>query len=672
MKKSFKKRFALVLALVLVLSCTLPGCGGGDSADNPAKLSSAGAFSRWFGQQKKSLTNVETPGTYYFKLSDDVELATPAVIDNGHTVIIDLDGYTISNKKDAITQAFLVSEGAALVLKNGSIAMPGADANGGLLQLSGAASSLELVDMTLTNTDDSAVTGRVSGGVLHAESPAEGQPAVVSIRGNTVLTGSQEGQRRAGGTVSLGGNAVLYLYDGTVQNGKAGVAGNLYAADQAVIQMFGGSIQGGEAVRGNETTGFGGGVGLSGKAQMHMFGGTITGNTAGRDGGNVFLSNYGSADAGLYLYGGEIVAGTANNGGNVFAQDTESTVRMYGGNVTEGVAAMGGNLAASGGNLVLRGGTLTGLRGKESNMYGSNIFAEHGTVSIYDGMLITDGMVSGSGGNIYLTDSQMDIYGGTITKGETMITSVSEGGGNIFISGESVFRLYNGEISRGISNCDNKEEESAAAGNVGVKGHSMMHMFGGTICDAMVYGNITRGGGVYVYGQQAGNHAVFHMYGGAIRNGELNNTMRGMLIGAYSESNGDTGHGIARLFAGDLEFTGSAQSQERGNSIYSNSYEVFVFDEKAYEGLTRRVSRGACPDATHNNQVQTCEATCLIPGYTEFNCDTCGQWYQITAEATGHTETTETVAATPTSAGFTKHSCSACDYVTYTDVVLPE
>ena len=119
-----KKGISLLLVLALVVSL-LSGCGG-TAADKPAKLKSAGDFNRWFSDGGRSLTNRETPGNYYFLLTGDIALNQVGIIDNGHKVFIDLNGYTITNQEKKIDRAFCVTEGASLILTGGTVEMAGA------------------------------------------------------------------------------------------------------------------------------------------------------------------------------------------------------------------------------------------------------------------------------------------------------------------------------------------------------------------------------------------------------------------------------------------------------------------------------------------------------------------------------------------------------------------
>lgn len=689
-KSPMCRGIALLLALVLAMGCVLTGCSsGGESAANPAELSSASGFNRWFSEKGgKSLANLETAGTYYFKLTKDLELNANGVIGKGHTVTIDLNGYTITNKAEKLVQAFRVTEGATLNLVGGKIEMAGADMNGGLITVEGAGSKLNLKDMVLTNTDDSGIAGSThNGGVIYVNSPAADveNPAVVTIQGNTVLTGSSSGTRLSGGTISAEGSSRVYMYGGTIQNGFAGAAGNVNVDEQAQFHMHNGTITGGKSEKNNKFNGYGGNVAIQAGARFCLYGGTVENGKSGKTGGNVYLASYGTVEAqdGLHIFGGSIQNGSAaTNGGNIFATEKDSAVYLYGGTVSGGEAYCGGNIYLEVGGLVMRGGTLTGLEGSGVNDMGGNVFALGGYIDLYDGV-VEKGHTLNSGANIYVADSLVNIYGGSIVEGAASTVAVNQGGANLFATGESVINIYNGEIRGGVCNVQ-KDNVAAAGANVMLAGKATCHMFGGSIKNGQVYGNVGRGGGVYVYGQVAGSACTFHMYGGVIENDLLcdgtfeDEKMRGMGIAAYSVSSPETakadGLGIARVFEGTLNYLGPDDSEDKRHMLYSNRsknpYTLFVFDEDIDKALTRGATIGPCTDGSHNTQVETVEATCVIPGYTKYSCDSCGEWYKVTAQATGHTAVTDNVIApTELETGRTEHTCSACEGFWVTDVI---
>lgn len=655
-----RKLLALVTCLLVTVSLILSGCGAA-TADKPAGLGSGSSFSSWFGPGKK--LSKQEPGTYYFQLTKDIKIDAEGVI-AGQNVVIDLNGHTITGGNH---RAFAVSAGGSLVLKNGTVQTMGADANGGVISLEDA-KGLELVDVNLANTDDTQISDRLSGGVLYANAK---EACTIHISGNSTLTGSASGLRRSGGTVSIAGQTEMYLLGGTIRGGKAGTGGNILMDNKAALYLLGGTVEGGFAENTSEITGFGGNIYTQTMTRIYMYGGTVRGGQAENAGGNIFLSNTASVDgeSGLYLYDGLITGGKAlYEGGNIYASEKDSVVHMLGGTVEAGEATLGANIFLQGGVLDMLGGTLVGNATGDTQM-GGNLYGSAAIMRLYDG-IIKDGAAQTMGGNVCMYDSQIELYGGVICDGISYSTQVSQGGGNFYAGKASTVNMYGGEIYGGIANVTKDEESSSAGANVMIGGTTKMQLFGGTVKDGMVYGKITRGGGIYVYGQAAGNDSVLHMYGGTVENGPTENTMRGMCIGAYSSTGDDSGFATARIFDGEIIFTGEQNHPDRLHAIYgnkTNNRDMRIFDDTNYKGLYRRTTVGPCPDASHNTKTGEVAATCLTHGYTEYTCGTCGVWCVITAQPTGHTEQTESV-TTEQGVTYTRHSCTACDLTWTTQV----
>lgn len=644
-----KKIISMILIAALALS--LCACGAG-TAEKPVKLGSAMDFNRWFGESKK--LSKMTGQTVYFQLTGDIAIGKVGILNGGNAAIIDLNGHSITGEEN---RAFLIADGQ-LTLRGGTVQTAGSAENGGVIAVTGQ-SSLTAVDVTLSNTKDSGATGVALGGVLYADGTSQ-----IRLQGDCVINGSPSGLRRSGGAIALSGESCLYMESGTVKNGKAGTAGNIYVDGKAQAYLLGGSVEGGAAVRNSEITGYGGNIYVQGLGAVYVAGSSIKGGTADKDGGNIYLANTGGEAAGLHLLSGSVEGGAAKyDGGNLYAMDKFSAIRIYGGTVSGGDGERGGNVYLRSAPMQVHGGIMTGLAGSETIINGGNISGENATFAMYGGT-ITSGMAAEYGGNIYLSDSQVDIYGGTISAGAVVAADVTKGGGNLYVGRESTVRLYGGEIYGGISNCRQDQENSAAGANVMIAGTTKMEMFGGTVKDGMVYGSITRGGGVYVYGQAKRSQTEFHFYGGVIENGLLDNKMRGLCIGSYSETKGDSGRGIARVFGGELRYTGDPENKNKVYTLHGNKTEgidLYLFDPANYEGMYSRTTAGPCVDPTHNTQTGEVAATCLTHGCTQYTCDTCGIWYVITAEPTGHTEATE-----DTQLGV-KHSCSACQLSWYTE-----
>ncbi len=669
MKKQPCKHICMILVLAMCLSL-LAGCANGRSPDKAASVSSAGDFSNWFGQDSKNgLSGKSQSGTYYFTLKRDISVSEAGIIGGGHTVVLDLNGHSISGDS---SQVFSVTDGGKLTLKNGTVTSAGVAVDGGVVQVSGADCALHLQDVTMSTTNDNA-ENKASGGVIFATSPVEA-PAIVTVRGKSVITGSDSGTRRLGGAVALMGGAQLYLANGTIQNGSAGTGGNIYLDENAKLFMSGGAVTGGKATSGSAAAGDGGNISICGQAQVHMYGGTVSNGEARKTGGNIFLSCSGiEHKAGFYQYGGIVENGIATtSGGNVSAAEKASYVCIYGGEIRMGQAPKGGNVFLASAAMEMRGGTLTGHNANAGIKNGGNIYALQSELALYDG-IIKDGWTSGSGGNIFGESSVLNMFGGSIIDGKTESVGVETGGGNLYMSGTSQLNLYDGEISGGIGNCL-YQEKTASGPNVMVANHTNIQMFGGTIKNGYIQGTVLRTGCLYINGRGKGDYCVFHMYGGTMENGPLDYTesVRGMTLGCYSAAD-NSGIAITRLFGGEHIYTGPANDPDRHYTLWGNRHELnlFIFEKGQYEGLYAGGSVGPCRDNSHNTEVEVIPAGCVTPGCTKYHCDTCGDWYQITAPAAGHTETINTVAATETLAGYTEHSCSVCGESRYSEIISP-
>lgn len=654
-----KKKLSLAVILILLVSLVFPGCSGDPSesgtADGPApETLDAKAFIDWLGTGQRLRQAEEKEHT--FRLTEDITLTQEVHLD-GRSVTLNLDGHSISG---GVIRAFTLTNGASLTLTGGSLSTKGDNSDGGVIRLTD--SNLILDNMKVQNTDDSHISERRIGGVIYAMGENQG---TVTLKGGTELSGSPSGLRRSGGTIAMAGKTTLIIEDATVQNGKAGTAGNILLEGNASLRLMPGSVvRGGEAIHTSEISGSGGNITGYALSEIHLEGGTITDGTADKAGGNVYLSNTAGENAGIHIYSGTVENGKAHtDGGNIYATEKFSLVRVYGGTLKNGVASRGGNIGLQTAELLLWGGTLTGTEEAEELLQGGNIYADTSDIEIHGGS-VEKGLVQNCGGNIYVTNSNLNIYGGKITGGTLFAADIRYGGGNIYAGGASLFNLYGGEISGGVSNCNKNQEASAAGANVMIAGTTFMQMFDGLIKDGTVYGKVSRGGGVYVYGQVQSTNPVFHMYGGIIENGPLENTMRGFCVASYSATNNDTGVARARIFSGEIRFTGDANDKNKVYTIHgskTNKTDVYLFDPEPYQGMYSRTTAKPCPDATHNTPAEGLAATCLTPGAEGFACETCGLWYRITGAPTGHTLTEEI-----TEHG-TLHSCSDCDAKWYTE-----
>lgn len=668
--KNRKKLFIILggVLLAALLVFLLRNTGAGKTPGRPITIASTADFNRWFGSDGTLATN-EDARDYYFSLWCNIHLRETAIVTNAHRVSLDLNGHSIKTGEQL--RAFSVTEGASLSLSQGAVETAGADDHGGVILVDGNGSKLELSDMTVTNTADTIAGERLNGGVIYISTPKTSQenPAILTLSGSTTINGSPSGNRQTGGAIATKGFCEIHMFGGTIQGGIADCAGNVSLADRSVFHMHDGVITGGQALGRSATSGLGGNIDLRGNARFSMYGGTVTEGYAERNGGNIFVSNYGAlgAENGLHLYGGTVSAGTsAQGGGNIFAFDKDSVIRMYGGEVLAGICADGGNIYLQGGKFVMRGGTLTGLRNNTKNVYGGNLYSDHGHITLYNGT-IKNAMTNGCGANIYLSDGAMDIYGGTITGGCLASYEVSVGGGNVYAKGSAVINMYGGLITRGRSNYDQNQNVSAAGGNVMLTEKAFMQMFGGEISDGIIDGKVSRGGCVYLYGQPRGSSPVFHYYGGEIRNGETHGTMRGMAIAAYGETgktiDDKTGRSTARIFGGIIKFSGPSNSGNKRYTLFTNRPDMEclrIYDDSGMQLLNVGATVGPCPDASHNTRVAEFPANCVTPGWIKYHCDTCGDWYQITEKPLGHDHIEAEAVTLDGSEGWLKYACNSC------------
>lgn len=191
-------------------------------------------------------------------------------------------------------------------------------------------------------------------------------------------------------------------------------------------------------------------------------------------------------------------ATNCETGAGAIYASTGSVVNLYSGTITGGTtesySAEGGTSTShSGGNLQLSASTF--------NMYG-------GTVS--DGKATMGGNISLFGGAV------INLYGGTITGGESSYVNTAalnqalRGGGNLYIAGDSVLNMYGGTISDGSAR--------RVGGNISIW-VGTVNMYGGTVSGGTSlttegYTTHSRCNGVFAYrGEGYGN---FYMYGGKL------------------------------------------------------------------------------------------------------------------------------------------------------------
>ena len=160
------------------------------------------------------------------------------------------------------------------------------------------------------------------GGNFYINSTAS-KVSTVNMSGGTVAYSRELDAVSMGGNFYVNIGGVFNLSGGTVCDGAASNGGNIYLNPMAKLTMTGGTIQNGCS------SGNGGNVYLNAAAAMEISGGSITGGEAKTYGGNIYLGynanyaeTYGNAYATATVCGGQITAGTAGDGDNIYATGT--------------------------------------------------------------------------------------------------------------------------------------------------------------------------------------------------------------------------------------------------------------------------------------------------------------------------------------------------------------
>lgn len=279
----------------------------------------------------------------------------------------------------------------------------------------------------------------------------------------------------AGGTLNLIGGRII----GTSMSHEGGA---IYNA--GTVNIAGGKIDSGKITDKN-----GGNIYNSG--MLNVYGGTITGGNAQgtANGGNIY--NCGT----LNIYGGQIENGTAGKyGGNIFNNDA-GTLHIHSGNIEGGTSKNGGNIG-NGGVINMHGGTVTAGAVTGDNGYGGNIYnSTAATINLYDGT-ISAGTAEDHGGNIFMTGSYLNVYGGTIHGGTVTGGTLSDGtaftgmGGNIYATKPTAaVKIYGGTITGGSA-------EGSNGGNLVLISGTRGYMYGGTVEN----GTAASGGNFYISG----------------------------------------------------------------------------------------------------------------------------------------------------------------------------
>lgn len=458
----------------------------------------------------------------HYRVAADVTLKAVVTIPADCTVVIDLNGKTITAATDS--RCFEVND--ELVIVNSS--------------------------------DDQDADGNYTG----------------LITGGKAVSGSGETAR--GGNIWVSNSATLKLYGGTIANGfSPNAGGNVKLDDNAKFYMYGGTITDGKAET-NTNVGNGGNLCIENNALFEMYGGTISDGTVTASGGNIY--NYRGT---ITLHDGEIANGTAGKwGGNIWLNSKNATLNIKGGTISGGTApTAGGSIYADYATcqITMEGGLITGGTSEET---GGNIYFRDGKMHMSGGV-ISGGTAYTAGGNMF-NDGTTNMTGGEITGGKTVLSVNGTGtGGNLqnggtfnmsggVISGGTAYyrggNIYNSgalnmsgdAVVTGGTLYDHENYTSAYGGNYYATGTLRMYdqavikngsaYSGGNVCTATnngvvyMYGGAIYGGTCVEYGANVRiyNHAAcaLYMYGGYIE--DLNDGGTANVIQLYNGTFGST------------------------------------------------------------------------------------------------------------------------------------
>lgn len=286
---------------------------------------------------------------------------------------------------------------------------------------------------------------------VNEETGAVGQLTGGRINGHDYSGASGKGD---GGTISISSGATLTLESGIITGGRASSGGNINNAGTVILS--GGVVCDGEAGAYNASTlaysnkGWGGNINNTGT--LTVSGAIVFGGKAGGNGGNIrntspstFNMTAGTVSGGdsrdnggnlmiqgnATLSGGLIIAGTANNGGNISANAGSKDIVLSGVTIKNGVNCGGKNANSQfDANNTLK---LNANLGANVRLFN----ASPKTLTIGDGTVITGGQSTAQNGsqNLYVD----------VASGVTTTTAITIGNatidGNVYIANGSPVTL---------------------------------------------------------------------------------------------------------------------------------------------------------------------------------------------------------------------------------------
>lgn len=374
----------------------------------------------WEGWNGTSNFNTSVTDHYYLT-RDAVRTSQMSVgsADKPRDIVLCLNGHTLESN----SRAFLVWYGSTLTILDhssekveeqgwviGRGPAPTKDSNGNITAADHTgvilvnAGELNIYGGNYKVADDEKTNPISSNGLIHISTNCTANFYGGTFHG-TDLTKSGFGS--VGGSISLSGT--LNIYDGvTITGGTAWSAGNIRTSGSAVVNMYGGTIEGGKAIsrytkstdaEGKTTystsSGYGGNVYLDGTSVFNFYGGTIRDGRTER------------------AYHPETTASYGGNGGNVYVSANATFNMLASEDGKTSGTVTGGYSGNCGGNFVLYG-TLNMRAGTvdkgTSYSTGPNIFTVNAAVLNISGGTL-DGKIDQARSNTTMSFAQINLSG---------------------------------------------------------------------------------------------------------------------------------------------------------------------------------------------------------------------------------------------------------------------
>lgn len=267
---------------------------------------------------------------------------------------------------------------------------------------------------------------RVLGGTLNIKSGTVSGGATGSDGGNLAISGGTiniSGGTVTGGTATTnGGNVIVAggtvnISGGTITSGVAATNGGNIATTAGKVNMTGGTITEGSTTKEEKADGI---SSMTGGGNVFMNGGTFTMNgenakvidgTTNVSGGNVYVAKGTFTLTEGTLANGEATYALGNGlqgGGNIYATSANAKVYINGGEVYGGLAARGGNLC--------------GVSSAELNIANDAVLTANDEFMIFT---TNSGKNTNNtwGANIFIRDAVLNVTGGVVDGGSNTATN---------------------------------------------------------------------------------------------------------------------------------------------------------------------------------------------------------------------------------------------------------